>query len=256
MKLSIVTASFNSAQTISDTLRTVDAQQGKRGVQLEHLVIDGASTDSTLSIVEKYSQQWRRVQSEPDRGLYDAMNKGLLGACGDVVGLLNSDDLYPHDEVLSTVAEAFEADPSLDAVYGDLCYVKQDNTSEVVRYWRSSDYSPGLFQRGWVPPHPTFFARRSVYQRHGGFDLRYRLAADWELLARFIEVHRIRTRYLPTVLVHMRLGGATNRSLSNVWKQNREIWRAAHANGLRPSIGGFVAGKLWSRSQQFLTRAR
>ena len=154
----------------------------------------------------------------------------------------------------SKVAAAFEADPDLDAVWSDLCYVKQFETDQVVRYWRSSDYEPGLFMRGWVPPHPTFFARKRVYDLLGGFDLNYRIASDWELLARFVEVNRIRSRYLPEVLVHMRLGGLTNRSWSNVWKQNKEIWRAAKAHGLNPSIPSFVLGKIWSRSRQFVSK--
>lgn len=251
MKISVITVAYNSAATIADTLKSVDAQ---RGADLEHLIVDGGSRDLTLSVVTAYTQPWRCVVSEPDHGLYDAMNKGLRAARGDVIGFINSDDLYPNPQVLATVAAAFDADPSLDAVYGDLCYVKQDDTTQVVRYWRSSPYQPGLFRRGWVPPHPTFFVRRAVYERLGGFDLNYRLAADWELLARFIEVAGIRTRYLPGVLVHMRLGGATNRSIGNVWRQNREIWRAAKAHGLQPSIGGFALGKLLSRGRQFVTR--
>lgn len=252
MKISIVTTCFNSASTIADTLRSVNQQTH---ADLEHVIIDGGSRDTTLAIVRELGQRVGHLHSGPDNGIYDAMNKGLAAATGDVVGLLNSDDLYPHARVLSSVAQAFEADPSLDAIYGDLCYVKQFDTQQIVRYWRSSPYRPGLFQRGWVPPHPTFFVRRSVYQRLGVFDLSFRLAADWELLARFVEVNRIRTHYLPDVLVHMRLGGATNRSWGNVWRQNQEIWRAAQAHGLRPSLSGFVFGKVWSRGRQFLARS-
>ena len=252
MKISIITASFNSERTIADTLNSVDRQVG---VEVEHRVVDGGSTDGTLDILRAHSRPWRTWQSARDRGIYDAMNKGLAAATGEVVGLLNSDDLYPNDQVLGSVARAFEADPGLDAVYGDLCYVRQFDTQQIVRYWRSSPYTPGLFQRGWVPPHPTFFVRRAVYERLGGFDLEFRLAADWELLARFIEVHRIRTRHLPQVLVHMRLGGATNRSWGNVWRQNREIWKAAQSHGMAPTLGGFVLGKIWSRGRQFLARA-
>jgi glycosyltransferase involved in cell wall biosynthesis len=252
MRFTVVTASFNSQATIADTLQSVDRQEG---VSVEHLIIDGASTDDTLRIIQQHHQPWRQVISEPDRGIYDAMNKGLRTAAGDIVGLLNSDDLYPTGHVLATVAKAFDSDPALDAVYGDLCYVRQHNIDHVVRYWRSSAYQPGRFERGWVPPHPTFFARKEVYERLGCFDLTYRLAADWELLVRLIEVGKIRVKYLPEVLVHMRLGGATNKSLSNVWKQNREIWRAAQAHALRPSISGFVLGKVWSRGMQFVMRS-
>ena len=251
MKISVVTATYNSAATIADTLRSVNEQSHP---DVEHLIIDGGSTDATLEIVRDLGKRVARVVSEPDRGIYDAMNKGLALATGDVIGLLNSDDLYPDPAVLSTVAGEFVDDPALEALYADLCYVAQSDTRKVVRYWRSSNYRPGLFQRGWVPPHPTFFVRREVYERLGCFDLGYRLAADWELLVRFIEVHRIRTRHFPRVMVHMRLGGATNRSWTNVWKQNEEILRAARAHGLQPSLAGFVLGKLWSRGRQFLSR--
>lgn len=249
MMFSIVTVCYNSAATIADALRTVAAQTYG---DIEHIVIDGGSRDGTLQIARQHGGPKLRIVSERDRGIYDAMNKGLAMASGDVVGLLNSDDFYPATDVIAKVAAAFAADPKLDAVYGDLCYVRQFETDQVVRYWRSSDYKPGLFLRGWVPPHPTFFVRKHVYDRLGGFDLNYRIASDWELMARFIEVNRIRTRYLPFVLVHMRLGGLTNRSWRNVWEQNKEIWRAAEAHGLRPSLSGFALGKLWSRGRQFL----
>lgn len=251
MRVSIVTVCFNSAATIGDTLRSVATQNHS---DIEHIVIDGDSTDTTIEVVRRDGAHVAKFVSEPDKGIYDAFNKGLLLATGEVIGFLNSDDFYPRADVISQVARAFADDPELDAIYGDLCYVKQFETDKILRYWRSSDFEPGLFLRGWVPPHPTFFVRKRVYDRLGGYDLGYRIASDWELLARFMEVKRIRTRYLPQVLVHMRLGGVTNRSWRNVWQQNGEIWRAAKAHGLQPSLGGFVLGKLWSRGRQFLAR--
>ena len=253
MKITVITAAYNSAATIADTLRSVAEQTHP---DVEHIIVDGLSTDDTVAIVEERGAHVARVITERDRGIYDAMNKGLAAATGDVIGLLNSDDLYPHSGVLSHVAAAFTADPGLDAVYGDLRYVKQFDVKKNVRYWRSSDFKPGNFLHGWVPPHPTFFARRQVYERLGAFNLDYRLAADWELMVRFMEVNRIRTRYCPEVFVHMRLGGATNQSWANVWEQNKEIWRAAKAHGLRPSLATFVLGKLWSRGRQFLTQSQ
>ncbi|HSC63278.1 MAG TPA: glycosyltransferase, partial [Caldimonas sp.] len=174
-------------------------------------------------------------------------------AQGDIVGLLNSDDFFASPEVLSIVAAAF-ADRDVEAVYGDLCYVDPVDTSRVVRYWRSSAFRPGLFARGWAPPHPTLYVRREIYERLGGFDLAYPLAADLELMARFLEVHRVRARHLPEVLVRMRTGGATNRSLRNIARQNREIWQALHRHGLAGSMGGFLIGKLLSRGRQFIAR--
>lgn len=250
MKISIITVCFNSAATIADALRSVDAQTwGDR----EHIVVDGASRDATLQVVDAFRHPTRRVVSEPDQGIYDAMNKGIGLATGDVVGFINSDDFYASPDVLARVAAAFD-DQLVDATYGDLCYVEQDNVDKVARYWRSSDFRPGMFATGWVPPHPTLFVRRSVLARHGAFDLRYRIAADFELMARLIEVHRIRTTYLPHVLVKMRLGGTTNRSWSNILRQNQEIWRALDAHQLQPSLASFVLGKLVSRGRQFLAR--
>jgi len=250
LKISLVTATFNSAATIHDTLRSVNVQTHQ---DVEHIVVDGGSTDATMEIVRAQGLRVTIALSEPDRGIYDAMNKGLRLARGDVIGLINSDDFLASPDVLSTVAAAF-ADPDIDAVYGDLCYVEPVDTSRVVRYWRSSPFRPGLFARGWAPPHPTLYVRREAYERLGGFDLAYPLAADLELMARFFEVHHLRARYLPQVLVRMRTGGATNRNLRNIVRQNREIWRALHVHGLAGSMAGFFLGKLVSRGSQFVSR--
>src|SRR5438309_625440 len=174
MKISIVTVCFNAESTIRDTVRSISEQSH---AEVEHLVIDGKSTDDTLSIVHACGSKVElRVVSEPDSGIYDAMNKGIALATGDIVGFLNSDDFYASNDVLTTVARVM-ADPEVDACFGDLCYVRKIDTRWVVRYWRSSPYYSGLFERGWCPPHPTFFVRREVYRRFGGFDLRYKLAA-------------------------------------------------------------------------------
>lgn len=250
MKFSIITVSFNSARTIADTLRSVSAQTYS---DIEHIVIDGGSKDDTFALVTTHGKRVVQVVSEPDRGIYDAMNKGLTLAQGEVIGFINSDDFYASSDVLVKVAKVF-ADPSVDACYGDLCYVKQDQPDQVVRYWRSSAFRPGLFRTGWCPPHPTFFVRRSVYERLGGFDLSYRMANDIELMARFIEVHRVKTQYLPELLVKMRMGGASNRNWSAVLLQNREIWRAMKKHQMEPALLPFIVGKLLSRGRQFLTR--
>jgi len=250
MKISLITVTRNSAATVADTLRSVNAQSHP---DVEHIVIDGGSSDATLAIVRAEGKRVATLVSEPDRGIYDAMNKGLRLASGDIVGLINSDDFLASADVLATVAAAF-TDPDLDAVYGDLCYVSQTDTSKVVRYWRSAQFTPGLFSRGWAPPHPTLYIRRTVYERLGGFDLAYPLAADLELMARFFEVYHIRARHIPEVFVRMRMGGATNRSLRNIAMQNREIWRALNKHRLARSMTGFALRKLWSRGRQFLAR--
>ena len=246
-----MTVTWNSAATVADTLASVNAQTHPN---VEHIVIDGGSTDATLDIVRSQGQRVTTLVSEPDRGIYDAMNKGLRLATGDVVGLINSDDFLAGDDILATVAATFAADPTLEAVYGDLCYVSPADTQRVVRYWRSSPFRPGLFAQGWAPPHPTLYVRRPVYERLGGFDLAYPLAADLELMARFLEVHRVRAVHVPKVFVRMRTGGATNKNLRNVLRQNREIWRALTKHGLARSMPGFAVAKLGSRLRQFLAR--
>ena len=250
MKFSIVTVCFNSAEHIADALESVDSQTG---VDLEHWIIDGGSQDGTQTVVAKHERPWRHLISEPDGGIYHAMNKGIRLAKGDVIGFINSDDFYASAEVLALVEEVF-ADEQIDACYGDLCYVEQRNVASVVRYWRSSTFKPGLFSRGWVPPHPTLFLRRRVLERYGIFDQQYRIAADFELMARLIEVHRVKTVYIPKVLVKMRLGGTTNRSWSNILKQNLEIWHALGVHRLRPSLISFLLSKLSLRARQFFAK--
>jgi glycosyltransferase involved in cell wall biosynthesis len=250
MKISVITASFNSAGTIVDTLDSVAAQ---RHPDIEHLVIDGASRDNTVALVRAHKRPPELCVSEQDRGIYDAMNKGIRLATGDVIGFINSDDFYASPDALTKVAEVFD-NPSVDICYGNLCYVRHDHPDQVVRYWPSCPFRPGLFRTGWCPPHPTFFVRRHVYEKLGGFDLSYRMANDVELMARFLEVHRVSSHFLPELLVSMRMGGASNHRWSAILLQNREIWRAMKAHQMRPALFPFVFGKLLSRGRQFLSR--
>lgn len=240
---------YKSAATITDTLQSVAMQTYP---SVEHIVVDGLSTDDTMNIVNKF-QHVAHVVSEQDAGIYDAMNKGIRLATGDVVGFINADDFYATPEALSLVMKAFE-DPAIEACYGDLCYVKQNDIQSIVRYWRSSKFTPGFFYDGWCPPHPTFFVRREVYERYGSFDLDYKIASDIELMMRLLERYRISVIYLPKILVNMRMGGTTNRSIGNIIKQNREVWRAFQKNGLHPSFIRFVIGKLLSRGRQYVSR--
>ena len=249
MKISIITVCFNSADTLAETLRSVREQTYQN---IEHIIIDGGSTDQTLDVLAREGPHVAKIVSEPDRGIYDAMNKGLAVATGDIVGFLNSDDVLSHATVVSRIAGAL-TDPAIDACYGDLVYVAQHDLNKLVRYWKSSDYRPGLFERGWVPAHPTFYARRTLYQRYGGFDLQFRLAADFEMLLRLFEAHNIVSVYIPEVLVKMRLGGATNVSFENVRRQNMEIARAFRKYGLQPGLKLF-AFRLMSRLSQFLRK--
>jgi len=247
MKITIITVTYNSAATVVDTLQSAAAQTHP---DIEHLIIDGGSTDETLTLVQSHGAHVARVVSEPDQGIYDAMNKGLAQATGEVVGFLNSDDFYADETVLAKIANAFE-DPTVEACYADLVYVTQDN-SRVVRYWKSKPFAKGDFARGWCPAHPTFYVRKSVIERLGLFDQSYKLAADVEFMMRYLERGQVRAVYIPHVLVRMRLGGATNQSWKNIFRQNKEIFSAMRENRVPFSIMWFTANKLISRIDQFI----
>lgn len=227
MKISVVTVAFNAEATIAQAVQSVLRQQ-RVGFELEYLVVDGASTDGTLAALEPWRDQIARLISEPDRGLYDAMNKGWQAATGDVVAFLNSDDAYADDGVLARVATCFAT--GVDGVYGDLHYVDGER---VTRNWVSGTYRPGAFRRGWMPPHPTFFARRWAFEEWGGFRLDLRSAADYELMLRFIHRHGLKLGYVPEVLVRMQVGGMSNASWRNRLRANREDRSAWRLNGLR-----------------------
>ena len=251
MKISIITAVFNAAGTIEDTILSVARQTYP---DVEHIVVDGRSTDPTLEIVKRHHAKLAKVVSEPDNGVYDAMNKGLALASGGVVGFLNADDIYMHPDVLAKVA-AIMADPAVDACYADLVYVDREQTSRVVRHWTSRDYVPGLFEKGWMPAHPTFFVRKSVYEKLGGFDLRYRMQADFDLALRFMGIHGIQTRYVPEVWVRMRMGGMSNNSIRNMVRGNIEAYAACRTNGLNVPPW-FILTKVLSRVPQFIRAHR
>ncbi len=228
-KTSLITATYNTAATLPHCLESVANQT----LQPEHLLIDGCSTDRTLEIAREYAGHQLQIFSEPDNGIYDAMNKGISKATGDIVGILNADDFYASPFVLENVAKVFE-DSSVDACYGDLCYVDYQDTDKVVRYWRSNKYNYQKFYWGWMPPHPTFFVRKSVYQKYGLFNLDLGSAADYELMLRFLVRHHLKTAYIPKVLVKMRIGGVSNATFTNRIKANRMDRLAWSVNGLRP----------------------
>ncbi|WP_269527021.1 glycosyltransferase family 2 protein [Coraliomargarita parva] len=228
MKFTVITVTFNSAATIVDTVHSVLGQSHR---PLEYIIVDGGSTDDTLEKLAPYRDQIASLVSEPDDGIYDAMNKGVARARGEVVGILNSDDFYADTRVLARVAEAF-SDPAVDCVYGDLDYVDAIDTDRVVRAWRSQSYVPGAFRRGWHPAHPSFFVRRSVYERFGCFDTKLRIAADYEFMLRVLKRHQLKSVHVPEVFVKMRTGGASNASLKNIAKANLQCWKAWRQNGL------------------------
>jgi len=248
-KITVVTVCFNSAATIGDALSAVAMQ---RNADYEHIVVDGASTDGTVELVRNFSPKVARLISEPDRGLYDAMNKGIAAATGDYVGFLNSDDVYANPEVLAKVAKALESGP-VDAVHGDLLYVSAADTGKVIRYWKSQPYRPGAFEAGWHPAHPTLFVRTGLLRELGGFDTSFRYHADFDLMVRLFIERRISSVYLPEILVRMRTGGQSNRSIGNIVRGNRESYRIARRAGIAASPF-WLARKLFYRLPQFFRR--
>ncbi len=248
MKISVITVSYNSAATIADTVRSVATQSYQN---IEHLVIDGRSKDSTVQIVEELRHPHLILSSEPDAGIYDAMNKGLSRATGELIGFLNSDDFYADSTVLEKVAAAFE-DESVEACFADLVYVTPDN-SRVTRYWKSKPFTKDDFAKGWCPAHPTFYIRKSALDRLGMFDQQFKLAADVEFMMRYLDSGAIKSIYIPHVFVRMRLGGATNQSWGNVWKQNKEIFVALKKNSISFSPIFFCTHKIFSRAWQYFS---
>lgn len=229
MKISIITATHNSAATIRDTLACIASQ---KYANIEHIIVDGLSKDNTLDIVKEFSHV-AKVISEKDKGIYDAMNKGVQLATGDIIGILNSDDFYTDPSVLEKVAAAFK-DPAVEAVYGDLQYVKQDDVQVVTRTWKSGKFEKRYLYYGWMPPHPTFFVRRYIYDKCGLFNTTLRSAADYELMLRVLLKFDACAQYIPEVLVKMRVGGASNASLKNRIKANKEDAMAWKLNDLKP----------------------
>lgn len=230
MKVSIITVVFNNRKTIKDTIVSVLSQSYQ---DIEYIIIDGASNDGTFDIINEFKDNVSKVVSEPDRGIYDAMNKGLRLASGDIIGILNGDDTYRDSDVVLNVVKEFHMS-NADAVYGDLDYVDFDDISKVKRKWRSGRYKKNSFLWGWVPPHPSFFVSRKVYEKYGLFREDIPISADYEIMLRFIHRFQISVSYLPKVLVKMRQGGVSSANLRNRLAGNKEHYYAWRINGLDP----------------------
>ena len=226
MKISIITVVWNNKNTIKYAIDSVLNQTYK---DIEYIVVDGKSTDGTVEIVQSYGDKISKFISEKDNGIYDAMNKGLKLATGDIVGILNSDDFYMRDDVIEKVVNVF-VENNVESVFADLVYVKPDNSEKVVRYYDSSHFSPEKFAYGWMPAHPTFFVKREMYERYGYFKTDYKIAADYELLTRFLARYGVSYHYLQMPIVKMRLGGVSTSSLKSNLILNQEILRACHEN--------------------------
>jgi glycosyltransferase involved in cell wall biosynthesis len=229
LKISIVTVCFNSATTILETLNSVASQQYKN---FEHIIIDGGSSDGTLEIIKTWSKHKLIVRVGEDAGIYDAMNKGIQASTGQIVGILNSDDFYANANVLKLIVAEFES-KKVDCVFSDLAYVDRYDTNKAAALWKSSRYDHGAFVDGWHPPHPTFFVRRDLYKKYGLFDLDFKISADFELMLRFLEKNKITSSYIPNVLVNMRVGGESGKSLSNIFIGNVNVLKAFKKNKIK-----------------------
>ncbi len=247
MKFSIITATYNSEAVITSCMASVLSQDY---ANIEYIIIDGVSTDNTINIIKSYQKTHNNIKliSEPDQGIYDALNKGIKHATGDVIGFVHSDDFLASPSIISTIITLFKTTNS-DGVYGDLQYVNKHDTTKVVRHWESCGYSPKLLKQGWMPAHPTLFLKSSVYKTHGSFNLNYKIAADYDFILRVFGDKQLQFSYLPQVITKMRTGGASNQSIKNIIKKTKEDYRALKTN----KVGGFyaVAFKNISKIHQF-----
>jgi glycosyltransferase involved in cell wall biosynthesis len=231
-KISIITVVYNNSQTINYAIESILAQDCPN---IEHIIIDGASTDGTVEIIKSYGDKIAKFISEPDQGIYDAMNKGLKLATGDIIGILNSDDFYASNTIISDIVREFET-KTVDLVFGDLVFVKPEDLTKVVRTYATPNFNPDKFAWGWMPPHPTCFLNRSVYERYGHFKTDYRIAADYEILIRFMAKYKITYSHIPKVLVKMRTGGLSTRNFNSNWILNQEIVRGCAENGIQTNM--------------------
>ena len=251
MVISVITVSYNNSATIEDTILSIESQSYPA---IEHIIIDGASTDGTMALIKKHEDKIAVFISEPDNGIYDAMNKGINFASGDIVGFLNADDVYYDNDCLSTVINEFKK-KNVDSVFADLVYVHTNNLNKVVRYYCSAKFLPRKFSHGLMPAHPTFFVKRECYEKYGSFKTDYKIAADYELLVRFLAIHNINYSYIPKVLVKMRKGGTSTKNLKSNWILNKEIVRACAENGIKTNLLK-VHLKYFTKSLQLIRRPR
>lgn len=232
MKISIITVSFNSGKTVRDTIESVLSQSYQ---DYEYLIIDGGSKDDTINIVKEYLPRFdgrMKYVSELDRGLYDAINKGIHMATGDIVGIINSDDFYHRNDIFKIIDSAFETDSNIQAVYGDVRFVNPDNLEKTVRYYSSASFKPSKFRWGWMPAHPSFFTYKVNFEKYGYYKIEYHIAADYELLIRFLYTHHLSAKYIPIDFMKMRTGGVSTSGIKSNVLLNREIVKACRENGI------------------------
>jgi glycosyltransferase involved in cell wall biosynthesis len=249
MKFSIITSSLNSANTISKTVASVFRQTYP---DIEHIIIDGASTDDTLEKIRSGPNRIVKVISEQDRGIYDAINKGILNSDGDIIGLLHSDDEFGSDTIIAEIGSRFVQNSS-DIVYGDLVYMSSKDPGRIIRYWKSRPFERSLINKGWMPPHPTMFIKRDAYLKYGLYDLRYRISSDYDLILRLMKIKELKFDYLPVVITKMRLGGVSNNKLENILLKSSEDYRIIRENSV-PLPFAVLARKNLGKLNQFFIK--
>tara|TARA_Y100000741_G_scaffold364082_1_gene354014 strand:+ start:12704 stop:13459 length:756 start_codon:yes stop_codon:yes gene_type:complete len=247
IKVSIITVCYQSAQTLEHCIKSVLSQKYKN---IQYIIIDGDSNDDSKKILDKYRKLVSRIIIERDDGIYDAMNKGISMSSGEIIGFLNSDDFFSSNNVISSIVD-YICDNNLDGCYGDVCYVDRIKPDLIRRRWKSSNYVEGSFSVGWAPPHPTFYVKKYFYDKYGAFNLSYSIAADFELMLRFIEINKINVKHLSKNLVNMRLGGISNRSLVNILKQNLEIIKSIKSFHLPLNPLKFMFNKIVNKLKQY-----
>jgi glycosyltransferase len=247
MKVSIITVCRNAETTIESSIQSVLKQDYPN---IEYIVIDGKSSDKTISIIEKYSDKISKFISEKDEGMYFALNKGIRFATGDIIGLVHADDFYSNAKIISRIVKEF-AEKKVDSVYGDLQYIEKGNSEKISRHWKSGPFNPKNFLKGWMPPHPTFFVKKNCYEKFGSFNTQFTISADYELMLRFLFKHKISCSYIPEVLVKMKTGGISNVTLKSRIKANKEDRLAWKINGLKPNSFTLILKPL-SKLRQFL----
>lgn len=252
MKISIITVVWNNEKTIKDAIDSVLSQTYKN---IEYIIVDGLSTDGTIEIIQSYGDKISKFISEKDKGIYDAMNKGISLSSGDIIGILNSDDIYFDNSIIEKVVNKFQ-ETNVDSIFGDLYYVNQNNLNKIVRYWKSSNFIQNSFKKGWHPAHPTFFVKKEIYNKYGLFDLNMKVSADFELMLRFLEKNKVSTAYLPKVLVKMRVGGESNRSIKNIIEGNKSILKAFAKNEIKINKFTYLINRFIPKIIQVLKKGK
>lgn len=249
MKITLITATYNSSYYIAECVESIFSQSYPN---IEQIIIDGESKDNTLEVIMSTPNRVTKIVSEPDEGIYDAMNKGIRLANGDIVGILNSDDFYASETIIEKIAEIFKQ-TGCDSLFGNLDFVSSNDIVKVIRHWKSSPYHPGSFAKGWHPPHPTFFIKREIYEKYGLFDTSLNVSADFELMLRFLEKHKISTYYLDETIVRMRYGGESTGSLRRIITGNKNILKAFKKNDIKVSPF-YTLNRILSKTNQFIQR--